>query len=966
MAVIGIDLGERNTVCACTVAGVAKVLANRERGTLTPSVVARHKDGSLLVGTTAVRTAKSDPLNVIFSIKRLMGRRYNDKEVEIVQKHVSYRIVPPKDGGTGMAHVMIGDKLYSPIEVSALILEKIKKDAELALGDAVTHAVITVPAYFDDNQREATRQAGGLAGLKVKRIIDEPTAAAYAFGVDLDTSAAKAIVVYDLGGGTFDISVIFIGAGVPTVESIDGDIWLGGDKFDNYIIDFVLKKYPAHSADLRKDAGFMLDLKQQSEQAKKDLAGGAPSTEISIAAALRGRVDVEVEIRNEEFERMIEEDIAGSLVKVDDALRGANMSVAEIDHVLLVGGSTGLPLVQRLLAKKFGAEKVRATVNPMECVALGAAILASRSEKKFCPKRNCGHENEPDAAKCVGCEAPLAEVEAQVKCPHCNELHAKYEVVCPTTGKSLVGAPESVTAKPIGIGVEGDRFEIVVPKGTRYPATEPISVEFKTVSDFQDWIIIPIYQGSEPTATRNELQGEIVIPENGPIPQDKRVPKGAAVDVGFQINEAGTLTIQVSGKGDLKWLKTGKLVRPWEDSRRYSMTQSSAHSDPPRTQLLAVCLLNAGRADEAVKFLTGGGKLENSNLQFSLALAYARQGKVDEAVITFLQILDRDPQNETVRCAAVALLHRHAVRSINKRDTAAAAGALGDALKLDPQNPQLRALLSRIENVIPIVQLRSNKRREAVEAWEKAQRIQPENGRLAHSLALACSFWASSLEEERRGAQAGQPWRKAIMNWVLTRYSDSFWAEWAGERGSVYSISDGSIEKLRESWGEQLSRKLKALAAAYDSHGGKKDADRCRALELSWWLEDATACVLAELKKVQCPACRQIVRAAAAPGGAVCAAAGCGKPLRGFPAHTVPAAGPLGLEQFGMASQAAQLVKRAPSLPNGSALSGALERLRLPFIKTNADVLKYCLSSSPTAFALVANRRFEEALALMP
>ena len=564
-ASIGIDLGTTNSVCACTVAGVTRVLANRERGTLTPSVVARHKDGSLLVGTTAVRTAKSDPLNVIFSIKRLMGRRYNDKEVEIVQKHVSYRIVPPKDGGTGMAHVMIGDKLYSPIEVSALILEKIKKDAELALGDAVTHAVITVPAYFDDNQREATRQAGGLAGLKVKRIIDEPTAAAYAFGVDLDTSAAKAIVVYDLGGGTFDISVIFIGAGVPTVESIDGDIWLGGDKFDNYIIDFVLKKYPAHSADLRKDAGFMLDLKQQSEQAKKDLAGGAPSTEISIAAALRGRVDVEVEIRNEEFERMIEEDIAGSLVKVDDALRGANMSVAEIDHVLLVGGSTRLPLVRRLLAKKFGAEKIRATVDPMECVALGAAILASRSEKKFCPKRNCGHENEPDAAKCVGCEAPLAEVEAQVKCPHCNELHAKYEVVCPTTGKSLVGAPESVTAKPIGIGVEGDRFEIVVPKGTRYPATEPISVEFKTVSDFQDWIIIPIYQGSEPTATRNELQGEIVIPENGPIPQDKRVPKDTAVDVGFEINENGTLTIQVSGKGDLKWLKVGKVVRPWED-----------------------------------------------------------------------------------------------------------------------------------------------------------------------------------------------------------------------------------------------------------------------------------------------------------------------------------------------------------------------------------------------------------------
>src|ERR1017187_5394153 len=280
---IGIDLGTTNCVCAYTFpGGKTKVLANREMGTLTPSVVARHKDGSLLVGTTAVRTARTDPQNVIFSIKRLMGRRYHDKEVEAVQRHVSYRIVPPKNGGTDMAHVMIGDKLYSPIEVSALILEKIKKDAELALGELVTHAVITVPAYFDDNQREATRQAGGLAGLKVMRIIDEPTAAAYAFGVDLENSDAKAIVVYDLGGGTFDISVIFIGAGVPTVESIGGDIWLGGDRFDNYIIDFVLQKYPAYNAELRKDAGFMLELKQQSEQAKKDLAGNAPTTDITI------------------------------------------------------------------------------------------------------------------------------------------------------------------------------------------------------------------------------------------------------------------------------------------------------------------------------------------------------------------------------------------------------------------------------------------------------------------------------------------------------------------------------------------------------------------------------------------------------------------------------------------------------------------------------------------------------------
>src|ERR1700722_921956 len=222
---IGIDLGDNNTVVAFTGNGCnPRVLVNRERLTVTPSVVARHPDGKLLVGSTAQRLGKTDPQNVIFSIRRLIGRRYQDMEVAVVQKHVSYRIVASQQGNGGMANVMIGDKQYSPIEVSALILRKIKEDAEEALGLSVTHAVITVPAYFDDNQREATRQAGGLAGLKVKRIIDEPTAAAYAFGMDLNMSDAKAVVVYDLGGGTFDISVIFIGSSIPTVEAIGGDI----------------------------------------------------------------------------------------------------------------------------------------------------------------------------------------------------------------------------------------------------------------------------------------------------------------------------------------------------------------------------------------------------------------------------------------------------------------------------------------------------------------------------------------------------------------------------------------------------------------------------------------------------------------------------------------------------------------------------------------------------------------------
>jgi molecular chaperone DnaK len=547
------------------------VLVNRERLTLTPSVVARHRDGTLLVGSTAQRMGKTDPQNVIFSIKRLMGRRYKDAEVAKVQKHVSYRIVAPQDGGAGLASVMIGDKRYSPIEVSALILKKVKEDAEEALGATVTHAVITVPAYFDDNQREATRQAGTLAGLKVKRIIDEPTAAAYAFGMDLNMSDAKAVVVYDLGGGTFDISVIFIGSGIPTVEAIGGDIWLGGDRFDNAIIDFVISQYPGQRDALRKDAAFMLELKAQAEQAKKDIAGGAPSADVTILGVLRGKLDVEVTIRAEQFEGMIRQDIEGSLKAVDDTLADANMSVADIDHVLLVGGSTGLPLVRRLLVAKFGAERVKATVNPMECVALGAAILASRSEKKFCPKRKCSHENEADADECSACGADLSDVETRVKCPHCGELHAKHEVICPSAGKPLVGAAGGITAKPIGIRVEGsrkngdlidtDRFKIIVPKSTRYPTSEAMFQMFKTASDRQACIIVPIYQGLDPVATHNEFQCEIVID----IPEGKRVPDGTGVDVGFDIDENGLLTIKVKGKDELSWLDVGKLVRPWEN-----------------------------------------------------------------------------------------------------------------------------------------------------------------------------------------------------------------------------------------------------------------------------------------------------------------------------------------------------------------------------------------------------------------
>jgi len=564
---IGIDLGTTNSAGAFAQRGAnPQVIPTKEKKRLTPSVVARHhREGTLLVGDYAIRTAQADPVNAIFSIKRLMGRRYSDPEVEKVKRHVSYKIVCP-DGARDQAYVTLGEKSYSPIEISALILEKIKSDAEAALGHPVTHAVITVPAYFDDNQREATRQAGCRAGFKVKRIIDEPTAAACAFGLTLDTSTTKTIIVYDLGGGTFDISIISIAEGIPLVDHIEGDCWLGGDRFDNMIMDYVISQVesrnPGIERELRADPEFMWKLKLNSEDAKKAL-GGSPSTDIVMYGMLKGKIDVDVQLKAADFESWIRKDIEGSIELMEKAMAGPGLTPADIDNVLLVGGSTALPLVRRLLIQKFSEEKIKAYVDPMECVALGAAVLACRTEKKICPVKFCECENEPDAKKCAKGH-DIADVEPGVKCPHCGDMHMRDEVVCPKTGKPMIGSTGDKTAKPYGIEVEGGKFEIIVPKSTRYPTAEPIFREFKTVVDAQEQIVIPVYQGFDEVAGKNEKQAEIILPEEGLIPEDKRVPQGTPLDIGFKIDENGTLEIVVKGKGALKWLNFCKLLRPWD------------------------------------------------------------------------------------------------------------------------------------------------------------------------------------------------------------------------------------------------------------------------------------------------------------------------------------------------------------------------------------------------------------------
>jgi molecular chaperone DnaK len=567
---IGIDLGTTNSAAAYTPDGRNPRVITIGTEQLVPSVVVRRQDGSTLVGAPAKRSAAQDPRSAIFSIKRLMGRRYDDPEVERVRRHVNYQIVGSKGPGQKMAHVMLGDEEVSPIGISALILQWIKSECDKVLPEPVTHAVVTVPAYFDDNQREATRQAAGEAGLKVSRILDEPTAAAYAFGMDLDPDSARTVLVYDLGGGTFDVSIIYIADGIPIVQHIKGDNWLGGDNFDHMIMDYVMeqvaKEGRATVEEMRADAGFMLTLKGLCEAAKWEL-GQAPSADVITYGALGGKLRVEVRVQRTDFESWIRPKIEESIDLVEEAMAKPGLSPEDIDHVLLVGGSTAIPLVGDVLAAKFGWGKIRSSMDRMVCVAQGAGIVASRTLVKVCHRQLCGRENEPDAVKCINpdCRADLRDAKPQVKCPHCGDLHPQEAVTCPRTGRPMVGGEGGVTAKPYGIGAHDGSFEVIIKESTPYPTAKPEFATFHTVRDYQERIMFPIYQGFDPVAANNEWQCTIVIPsQHETIPEGKRVPRHTPLDVGFSLDNNGTLTVKVRGKGALSWLQREELVRPWE------------------------------------------------------------------------------------------------------------------------------------------------------------------------------------------------------------------------------------------------------------------------------------------------------------------------------------------------------------------------------------------------------------------
>lgn len=372
--IIGIDLGTTNSVVAVMEGGSPTVIPSSEGGKLIPSVVALNpKTGERLVGKVARNQAVINPDNTIFSVKRFMGRKFNDSYVQETIKRVPYKVSPAPNGDI---RVHMGEKEYSPPEVSAMILQKIKADAEAYLGEKVEKAVITVPAYFDDAQRNATKDAGRIAGLEVLRIINEPTASSLAYGVDADKNGV--IAVYDLGGGTFDISILEVADGVFEVRSTNGDTYLGGDDFDEAIIDWIADEFKQESGiDLRKDRQALQRLKEAAEKAKIELSSTL-NTEINlpfITADASGPKHLNMTLSRAKMENLVDKLIRRSITPCEQALKDAGLSKSEIDAVILVGGMTRMPAVQKAVKSFFGKEPSRG-VNPDEVVAMGAAIQA--------------------------------------------------------------------------------------------------------------------------------------------------------------------------------------------------------------------------------------------------------------------------------------------------------------------------------------------------------------------------------------------------------------------------------------------------------------------------------------------------------------------------------------------------------------------------------------------------------------
>ncbi|GAA7522459.1 molecular chaperone DnaK [Helicobacter pylori] len=531
--VIGIDLGTTNSAMAVYEGNEAKIIANKEGKNTTPSIVAFTDKGEILVGESAKRQAVTNPEKTIYSIKRIMGLMFNEDKAKEAEKRLPYKIVDRN----GACAIEISGKVYTPQEISAKILMKLKEDAESYLGESVTEAVITVPAYFNDSQRKATKEAGTIAGLNVLRIINEPTSAALAYG--LDKKESEKIMVYDLGGGTFDVTVLETGDNVVEVLATGGDAFLGGDDFDNRVIDFLASEFKSETGiEIKNDVMALQRLKEAAENAKKELSS-AMETEINlpfITADATGPKHLVKKLTRAKFESLTEDLVEETISKIESVIKDAGLTKNEISEVVMVGGSTRIPKVQERV-KAFIHKELNKSVNPDEVVAVGASIQ----------------------------------------------------------GGVLKGDVKDVLlldVTPLSLGIEtlGGVMTKVIDRGTTIPAKK--SQVFSTAEDNQPAVSIMVLQGERELARDNKSLGKFDL--QGIAPAPRGVPQ---IEVTFDIDANGILTvsaqdkntgksqeIKISGSSGLSDSEIEKMVKDAElhkeeDARKKEVIEARNHAD---------------------------------------------------------------------------------------------------------------------------------------------------------------------------------------------------------------------------------------------------------------------------------------------------------------------------------------------------------------------------------------------------